>query len=104
MTVQSDLVSKGPWEGYIVNQGSWDGSSISVTLAGLAAGTYMYELVVVDEAGQSTSDQVQVDVRSSTTAMSTMTVISEFPVPEFWILLMSIGVLLGWNRRRTIKK
>jgi len=102
VTVQSDLISKGPWEGYIVNQGPWDGSSISVTLDGLAAGTYMYELVVVDEAGQSASDQVQVDVSSST--ISTMTVISEFPVPEFWILLMSISVLLSWIRRRTNKK
>ncbi|MHA1248303.1 MAG: right-handed parallel beta-helix repeat-containing protein [Candidatus Thorarchaeota archaeon] len=46
----------------VVESGVWNGGKITVTVDGLAAGTYNYTLVVYDEAGHSAADTVFVIV------------------------------------------
>ncbi|MFQ5981086.1 MAG: hypothetical protein ACE5OZ_23340 [Candidatus Heimdallarchaeota archaeon] len=48
--------------GTLVVDGSWDGSTISINVDGLSAGTYNYTLMVVDEAGNFNSDTIIVIV------------------------------------------
>ncbi len=48
--------------GSVIESGSWDNSSITVSLDGLARGVYNYTLTVWDMSGNSNSDTVMVEV------------------------------------------
>jgi N-acetylneuraminic acid mutarotase len=51
----------------LVNSGSWDGSSITVSVDGLSVGSYNYTVVVFDTSDNSNSDTVIVTVTSPST-------------------------------------
>ncbi|MHA1193380.1 MAG: hypothetical protein ACTSP9_14005, partial [Promethearchaeota archaeon] len=47
-----------------IQDGPWDGNSITLDVNGLSSGTYTYNCTIYDEAGNSDSDQVVVTVNS----------------------------------------
>lgn len=54
-------------DGILVGEGRWTGTVISITIDGLAVGTYTYILVVYDQVGNSASDTVIVTVTGART-------------------------------------
>jgi hypothetical protein len=60
--------SEMPWsysierESTTVDSGSWNGGPLSISIDGLANGTYVYEITVYDNVGYSASDSVTVNV------------------------------------------
>ncbi|MHA2143064.1 MAG: hypothetical protein ACXADD_16385 [Candidatus Thorarchaeota archaeon] len=59
--------------GVPIVSGSWDGSSISVSVDGLAGGTYNYTIIVADSSGNLVIDSVSVAVLGETTLTTTPT-------------------------------
>lgn len=70
--------------------GVWDGSSISISVDGLAAGTYTYLCYVYDQFGLSSSDSV--DVTVSVTQPPTIDNIADFDYEEG-----TTGHIITWN-------
>jgi parallel beta-helix repeat protein len=69
-------------DGGTVSSGEWNGSSISISVDGLALGSYNYTLVVFDTTGNSVLDQVIVTVTPAsitTTATTTTTTTTTIP-------------------------
>ena len=71
-----------------VNSGSWDGSSITVSIDGLEVGTYNYTLSVSNEAGNQVTDTVFVYVRLHIAGPETFSLL-EF---AFWLAVLAIEV------------
>ena len=71
-----------------VDSGSWDGSSITVSIDGLEVGTYNYTLSVSNEAGNLVADTVFVYVRPHITGPETFSPL-EF---AFWLAVLAIEV------------
>ena len=71
-----------------VDSGSWDGSSITVSIDGLEVGTYNYTLSVSNEAGNQVTDTVFVYVRLHIAGPETFSPL-EF---VFWLAVLAIEV------------
>jgi hypothetical protein len=67
--------------GVPIVSGSWDGSSISVSVDGLAGGTYNYTIIVADSSGNLVIDSVSVAVLGETTLTTTPTTTTTPTIP-----------------------
>jgi parallel beta-helix repeat protein len=83
-------------DGSLVDSGSWDGSSVTVNVDGLAVGEYNFTLVVTDIGGNSVSDTVIVTVTEAettpTTSTTTPTSTEEIPPLDPMVIVAVIGI------------
>jgi parallel beta-helix repeat protein len=90
--------------GTLIVESVWNGSSISINIGNLTAGTYLYKLVAYDRLGSSAVDEVHVTVTSvSVEDQSSEDKESPTEVPSFGVFTAMLSMLVGILATRRFK-